>query len=110
MLKRILQFVFGSTTANIFMIAGVVLLGVALHFGINPADGSAVDPRLHETWILIFLFITTIPAMFMMIVAGDGIVGYALMYLLQVCVFWSLGRLLAFLILVMARQTRKKHS
>ena len=110
MIKRIIRVVFGSTTANIFMISGAVLLGVALHFGINPADGSAVDPRLQETWILIFLFITTIPAMFMMIVAGDGISGFALMYLVQVCVFWSLGRLLAYLISFLARQAGKNDS
>jgi hypothetical protein len=98
MTKKILLFIFGSPTACIFMIIGVVLLGLALNFGVNPADGSAVDPLVRGTWIHIFLFVTTMPALMVLLVAGDGIVGFALMFFIQICVFWVLGKIWALLL------------
>jgi hypothetical protein len=93
MTKNILMFIFGSAAVNIFMIIGVVLLGLTLYFGVNPADGSAVDTLVRGTWIPIFLFVTTMPALMGLLVAGDGIVGFALMFFVQICVFWSLGKI-----------------
>jgi len=77
------MFIFGSAITNISMIIGMVLLVLALYLGINPADGSAVNHLVRETWISIFLFVTTIPAMATMLVAGDGIAGFALMFSIQ---------------------------
>ena len=91
MTKEILLFIFGSAAANIFMIIGVVLLGLTLYFGVNPADGSVVDPLVRGTWIHIFLFVTTMPALMILLIAGDGIVGFALKFFIQTCVFWTLG-------------------
>jgi hypothetical protein len=56
MTKKILLFIFGSVAANIFMMIGVLLLGLALYFEVNPADGSAVDPLVRGSWIHLFLF------------------------------------------------------
>jgi hypothetical protein len=92
-----LMFIFGSAAANIFMIIGVALLGLTLYFGVNPAEYSVVDPLVRGTWIHIFLFVTTMPALTVLLVAGDGIVGYALMFSIQACVFWTLGKLWALL-------------
>lgn len=92
-----LMFIFGSAAANIFMIIGVALLGLTLYFGVNPAEYSVVDPLVRGTWIHIFLFVATMPALTVLLVAGDGIVGYALMFFIQACVFWTLGKLWALL-------------
>ena len=92
-----LMFIFGSAAANIFMIIGVALLGLTLYFGVNPAEYSVVDPLVRGTWIHIFLFVTTMPALMVLLVAGDGIVGYALMFFIQACVFWTLGKIWALL-------------
>jgi hypothetical protein len=104
MTKRILLFIFGSTATNIFMIIGVLLLGLTLNFGVNPADGSAVDPLVRGTWIHIFLYVTTMPALMVLLVAGDGIVGFALMFFIQICVFWTLGKIWALLWSAIAQQ------
>ena len=97
MIKKILLLIFASASANIFMIIGVMLLCLALYFGVNPADGSVVNPLVRGTWIHIFLFVTTVPALMVLLIAGDGIVGFALMFFIQTCVFWSLGRVWALL-------------
>ena len=80
------------------MIMGVVLLGLTLYFGVNPADGSAVNPLVRGTWIHIFLFVATMPALMVLLIAGDGVVGYALMFFIQTCVFWTLGKIWALLL------------
>jgi hypothetical protein len=110
MTKKILLFIFGGAAANIFMIIGVVLLGLTLYFGVNPAEFSVVNPLVRGTWIHIFLFVTTIPALMVMLVAGDGIVGFALMFFIQTCVFWTLGRVWALLFSSIAQQKRKNGS
>jgi hypothetical protein len=97
MTKKTLLSIFGSAAANIFMIIGLVLLGLTLHFGVNPADGSVVDPLVRGTWIHLFLFVTTMPALMVLLVAGDGIVGFSLMFLIQICMFWALGKVWALL-------------
>jgi hypothetical protein len=108
MTKRILLFIFGSAAVLIFIIIGLVLLGLALHFGVNPADGSVVDPLVRGTWIHIFLFVTTIPALMVLLVAGDGIVGIALMCSIQTCVFWTLGKIWALLWSSITQQKKRK--
>jgi hypothetical protein len=110
MTKKILLFIFGSAAANIFMMIGVVLLGLTLNFGVNPADGSAVDPLVRGTWIHIFLFVTTMPALMVLLVAGDGIVGFALMFFIQICVFWTLGKILALLLSFITQQEKQNGS
>ena len=110
MTKKILPFIFGSAAANIFMIIGVVLLCLTLYFGVNPADGSVVNPLVRGTWIHIFLFITTIPALMVMLVAGDDIVGFALMFFMQTCVFWTLGRVWVFIFSSITQQKGKNGS
>ena len=102
--------VFGNAMTNIFMIFGVVFLCLTLYFGINPAESSIVDPLVSGTWIHIFLFITTIPALMVMLVGGHGIVGFALMFFLQTCAFWILGRLLSLLLSSIAQQKSNKNS
>lgn len=92
MMKKIGLFIFGSTAANIFMAVGVVLLGAAHYFGVNPADGSAVDPAIRGTWIHMALFIASAPGLLILLFAGDGIGGIALMILSQVIVYWTLGK------------------
>jgi HAMP domain-containing protein len=79
-------------------------------FGVNPAEFSVVNPLVRGTWIHIFLFVTTIPALMVMLVAGDGIVGFALMFFIQTCVFWTLGRVWALLFSSIAQQKRKNGS
>jgi hypothetical protein len=106
MAKRILTFIFGNAIVNIFMILGIVLLVLALYLGVNPADGSAVNPLVRESWIPAFLFITTIPAMAVLLFAGDGIAGFALMFFIQICVFWTLGRMGAFLFSSITQQKK----
>jgi hypothetical protein len=110
MAKKTLLFIFGSAAANIFMIIGVVLLGLTLYFGVNPADGSVVNALVRGTWIHIFLFVTTIPALVVMLVAGDGIVAFSLMFLIQTCVFWTLGRVWVLLFSFIAQQKGKNGS
>jgi hypothetical protein len=107
MIRKIVPLIFGSAITNICMIIGVVFFCLTLYFGINPAEGSVVNPLVRGTWIHIFLFIATLPALSLMLVAGDGIVGYALMVFSQVCVFWIFGRLLSLLFSAVAQQKRK---
>jgi hypothetical protein len=107
MTKKILLFIFGSAAANIFMIIGVVLLGLTLNFAVNPADGSVVDPLVRGTWIHIFLFVTTMPALMVLLVAGDGIVGFTLMFFIQICVFWTLGKILALFLSFITQQEKQ---
>lgn len=110
MIRKIMLLIFGNAIANIFMIIGVVLFGLTLYFGINPAEGSVVDPLVRGTWIHAFLFIATIPALTVMLFAGDGIIGFTLMFFSQTCVFWILGRLSALLFSSIAQQKRKNDS
>ena len=79
------------------MLIGVVLLGLALYFGVNPVEASVVHPLVRGTWFHMVLLVTTMPALVVLMFAGDSIVGLALMFLVQLCVFWTLGRMLAFL-------------
>jgi len=106
--KNTFRFVFGSVTANISMVVGIALLVLALNLGINPADGSAVNPLVRGTWIAIFLFLATIPAMAAMLFAGDGIVGFALMFFLQTAMFWALGRVVVCLLSAMVQQNKNR--
>jgi hypothetical protein len=110
MTKKILLLIFGSAAANIFMLIGVVLLGLTLYFGVNPADGSVVDPLVRGTWIHILLFVTTMPALMVLLVAGDGIVGFAIMFFIQTCVFWTLGRVWALLLSSITQQKKQNGS
>jgi hypothetical protein len=110
MMKKILIFLFRSVPSNIFMIIGLLLLCLTLYFGVNPADGSAVNPLVRGTWFSIFLFITTIPALVVLLIAGDGIVGFALMFFIQLCVFWTLGRVWASIFPTTAKQKSKNGS
>ena len=89
------------------MIIGVLLLCLTLYFGVNPADASGVNPLVRGTWIHLLLFFTTIPALMVLLVAGDGIVGFALMFFIQTCVFWTLGRVWALLFSAIAQQKKK---
>ena len=89
------------------MIIGVLLLCLTLYFGVNPADASVVNPLVRGTWIHLILFVTTIPALTVLLVAGDGIVGFALMFFIQTCVFWTLGRVWALLFSAIAQQKKK---
>ncbi len=107
MIRKIMLLIFGNAITNIFMIIGLVLFCLTLYFGINPAESSVVDPLVRGTWIHIFLFIATIPALAVMLAAGDGIVGFALMVFSQACVFWILGRLSSLLFSSIAQQKRK---
>ena len=56
---------------------GVVLMVIALHFNINPVEGSVVPQRLQETGLHVFLFVTCIPA---------WILGYIIGYLVNILV------------------------
>ena len=91
-MKRVFRFVFRSPVANVFMVVGAALLALALHFGVNPADGSVVDASVRGTWIPIFLFFATLPAMAAMFLTGGGPISLGLMYLVQIGVYWALGR------------------
>jgi hypothetical protein len=110
MIRKIMLLIFGNAITNIFMIIGVVLFCLTLYFGINPAESSVVSPLVRGTWIHAFLFITTIPALAVILVVGDGIVGFALMFFSQTCVFWILGRLSSLLFSFIAQQKRKSDS
>ena len=92
------------------MIIGVALLGLTLYFGVNPAEYSVVDPLVRGTWIHMFLFVTTMPALMVLLVAGDGIVGYALMFFIQACVFWTLGKIWALLVSSITRPRKQNGS
>jgi len=91
-MKRFLHLAFRDTATNIFMVVGAVLLVVALHFSVNPADGSVVDASVRGTWIPISLFIATIPAMVVFFFTGGGPISLGLMYLAQIASYWVLGR------------------
>lgn len=104
MTNKFAMLIFGNVVVNIFVIVGVVLLGLNLYFGVNPADGSAVDSLIRGTWIHIALFITTMPALVVLLVAGDGIAGFVLMFFIQICVFWSLGKLLTLMLSFIRQQ------
>jgi hypothetical protein len=107
MLKKIPPLIFGSRAANIFMIIGVVLLCLTLYFGINPAEGSVVDPLVRGTWAHKFLFFASLTAMMVMLFVGDGIIGIALMFLLQIGVYWGLGKIGVLLFSPVAKPKRK---
>ncbi len=83
-MKRFWHPAFGNAAANAFMVVGALLLALALHFGVNPADGSVVDASVRDSWIPVFLFFATIPAMAMMFLTGGGPISTVLMYMAQI--------------------------
>lgn len=91
-MKRIFHLAFGNAAANVLMVVGGLLLALALHYGVNPADGSVVDASVRDSWIPVFLFLATIPAMAMRFLTGGGPISTALMYLAQIGCYWALGR------------------
>ena len=91
-MKRLWHLAFGNAAANAFMVVGALLLAVALHFGVNPADGSVVDASVRDSWIPVFLFFATIPAMAMMFLTGGGPISAVLMYMAQIGCYWAFGR------------------
>ena len=97
MMKKVLRFLFGSIAADIGMFIGVVLLILTLYFGVNPVEATVVHPLIRGTWFHMLLLITTMPALLVLFIAGDMIAGFALMFFVQICVFWVLGRILTFL-------------
>ena len=97
MMKKVLRFLFGSIIADIFMLIGVVLLGLTLYFGVNPVEATVVHPLIRGTWFHMLLLVTTMPPLVVLLFAGDSIVGLVLMFFVQLCVFSVLGRILAFL-------------
>lgn len=94
-MRRIANLAFGDPAADVFIVVGALLLVLALHFGVNPADGSVVDPSVRDTWIPAFLFIATLPAMAAMFVAPGGVVGWTVMFSVQAMTNWTLGRLVS---------------
>lgn len=96
-MNRFLRLAFGNVVSSAFMVVGAVLLALALHFGVNPADGSVVDASVRGTWIPIFLFFASLPAMALMFLTGGGPISIGLMYVAQLGVYWALGRGIAFL-------------
>jgi len=109
MTKKVLPFLFGSVTADVFMLIGAVLLGLALYFGVNPVEATVVHPLIRGTWFHMLLLVVTMPALVVLMFAGDSIVGLVLMFFVQLCVFWTLGRILVFLF-SFAAQRRSKNS
>ena len=110
MMKKVLRFLFGSVTVDIFMLIGVVLLGLTLYFGVNPVEATVVHPLVRGTWFHMLLLVTTMPALVVLFLAGDMIVGFALMFFVQICVFWVFGRILAFLFSFVAQHKGKNSS
>ncbi len=108
MMKKIFIFLFGNVVSNSFMIIGVLLLCLALYFEVNPVEASVVNPLIRGSWIHIFLFVTTMPALMVLLIAGDGIVSLALMFLIQMGVFWSMGRISALLFSFIGQRKIKK--
>ncbi len=96
-MKNVLRFIFGSVTADIFMLIGVVLLGLALYFGVNPVEASVVHTLIRGTWFHMLLLVATMPALVILIFAGDSIIFLVVMFVVQLCVFFALGRSFAFL-------------
>jgi len=91
-MKRFLYSVFKDPVTDSFMVVGALLLVVALHYGVNPADGSVVDASIRDTWVPVALFFATVPAMAVMFVSGGGPIGTPVMFLVQVAAWWLLGR------------------
>lgn len=110
MMKKVLLFLFGSVTADIFMLIGVVLLSLTLYFGVNPVEATVVHPFIRGTWFHMLLLVTTMPALVVLMFAGDSIVGLVLMFFVQLCVFSTLGRILAFLFSFVAQHKSKNSS
>jgi hypothetical protein len=102
-MKRLLRFVVNDPVTDVFVVVGVLLLAAALHFGVNPADGSVVDASIRETWIPVFLFIASLPAMVVMFVSGGGVIGLSLMVLAQGATYWMLGRTVTWVISLLSR-------
>lgn len=109
-MKKVLGFFFGSVTANILMLIGIVLLSLTLYFGVNPVEATVVHPLIRGTWFHMFLLVTTMPALVVLMFAGDSILGLVLMFFVQLCVFLALGRVLAFLFSFVAQQNGKNSS
>ena len=103
-MKKVLRFLFGNITVDIFMLMGVFLLCLTLYFGVNPVEATVVDPMIRGTWFHMLLFITTIPALLVLFIAGDMIAGFALMFFVQICVFWTVGRIFVFLFAVFTQK------
>lgn len=60
-------------------IVGVILMLFALHFNINPVEGSVVPQYIQDTGIHIFLFVTCMPAWIL-----GYIIGYLVSFFLPV--------------------------
>lgn len=82
----------GNLVTVIFVAVGMILLVLALHLDVNPVDGSVVDASVRGTWIPIFLFFATFPAMAVMFLTGGGPISLVLMFLTQAGVYWAVGR------------------
>jgi hypothetical protein len=62
------------------------------------SGGQEADLLVRGTWIHIFLFVATMAALMFLLVAEGGIVGLTLMFFIQVCVFWTLGKIWTLLV------------
>jgi len=80
-------------TISICILIGIVSLAMALHFRINPVEGSVVDKRIVDTPVDLFLGIAAIPAwcfgVFMS--PDDGSWCFFFMYIGQIILFGIIG-------------------
>ena len=79
------------------MLIGVALLGLTLYFGVNPVEATVVHPSIRGTWFHMILLVTTMPALVVLMFGEGSIVGFVLAFFVQLCVFWTLGRIFSFL-------------
>lgn len=90
-MNRMARLAIDNPATTVFALVGLALLALALHLGVNPVDGSVVDASVRGTWIPIFLFFATIPAMAVMFLTGGGPISLVLMFLTQAVVYWAVG-------------------
>ena len=97
-LDKLIKSLFTDPFAVVLEIIGVILLVLTLVFGVNPFEGSVVNDAIRGTAFHWILFVTTMPAFFAGCVVGMWtVLSFPLMFVLQIILYWFLGKVLRFL-------------
>lgn len=106
-----------------FVIAGVILLIIALHFQLNPVCAGAIQGEIKNYPIcLAVLELLTIPAMFIgVILASPMVIGrasssylfdsgliYVSIYILQILIYFLVGKIISLVISLIRKKIKNK--
>jgi hypothetical protein len=108
-----LKWICPDAISVLFVIIGSVLLALTIVYRVNPVEGSVVNPDIRGTALHWILFCTTMPAWIAGVsLCGEVSVGsykcaVVLMFLFQVLIYYSLGKITRLLLAAIRNRCRK---